>query len=200
MGLVPQGSNQGYRVGFFGVIALIGSLLFYLYGSLWESSPLQATGFNILNGVAESWFFQMFLCTWIYKFTRSILIAVPTSALLWSAFHLARVANQVVSVDSNMYLVMFGMLIAGVLLSYIFVGFRFEPFNLKNLGIDIISAAASFAVIYYISSVVTVSGGFDYLWLVFLVGMPPSYLTLLFRSPDGPVFGHMLVNALAGGS
>jgi hypothetical protein len=38
----------------------------------------------------------------------------------------------------------------------------------------------------------------DYLFLVFLVGMPLSYLTLLFRSGDGPVFGHMLVNALAG--
>lgn len=197
-GLVPQGSNQGYRVGFFGVIALVGSILLYLYGSLWESSPLQATSFNILNAVAESWFFQMFLCTWIYKFTRSLLIAVPVSAILWSAFHLARVANQVVTVDSNMYLVMFGMLIAGVVLSFIFVGFRFEPFNFKNLALDLVSAAASFIAIYYITGVVSVGGGFDYLWLVFLVGMPLSYLTLLFRSPDGPVFGHMLVNALAG--
>jgi flagellar biosynthesis protein FlhB len=197
-GLIPQGANQGYRVGFFGVIALVGAILLYLYGSIWESSPLQATSFAVLNGVAETWFFQMFLCTWIYKFTHSMLIAVPTSALLWASFHLARVSNQVVSVDSNLFLVMFGMLIAGVVLSFIFVGFRFEPFNFKTLTLDIISTVASFAVIYFISSVVTVGGGFDYLWLVFLVGMPLSYLTLLFRSGDGPVFGHMLVNALAG--
>jgi hypothetical protein len=141
----------------------------------------------------------MFLCTWIYKFTHQLIIAVPTSAGLWAVFHLARVANQTVTTDSTMYLMMFAMLIAGVVLSFIFVGFHFEPFNFKNLTIDIISTVASFAIIYYISSVVAVGGGFDYLFLVFLVGMPLSYLTLLFRSADGPVFGHMLVNALAGG-
>jgi hypothetical protein len=196
--LTPQGANQSYRVGFFGVIALVGTIMLYLYGSTWESSPLQMTSFVILSGVAETWFFQMFLCTWIYKFTRSLLIAVPTSALCWSVFHLARVAGQTVSSDPTMYLMMFAMLIAGVVLSFIFVGFHFEPFNFKNLLTDIISAVASFAAIYYISSVVVAGGGMDYLFLVFLVGMPLSYLTLLFRSGDGPVFGHMLVNALAG--
>jgi hypothetical protein len=196
--LTPQGANQGYRVGFFGIIALVGTIILYLYGSTWNSSPLQMTSFVVLSGVAETWFFQMFLCTWIYKFTHSLLIAVPTSALLWSVFHLARVAGQTVSNDPVMYLMMFAMLIAGVLLSFIFVGFHFEPFNFKNLTIDIISTIASFASIYYISSVVSVGGGFDYLFVVFLVGMPLSYLTLLFRSGDGPVFAHMLVNALSG--
>lgn len=198
MQLTPSGSNQGYRVGFFGTIALVGAILLYLYGSLWESSPLQTTAFNVLNGVAETWFFQIFLAAWIYKFTRSLLIAVPVSALLWSSFHLARISGAVVSGDSTLFLVMFSMLIAGVVLSYVTVGFRFEPFNLKTFTIDLVSAGASFAIIYYLSSVVGASGGFDYLWLVFLVGMPLSYLTLLFRCGDGPVFGHMLVNALAG--
>lgn len=198
MNIFPSNSKQGYRVGFFGTIALVGAIILYLYGSLWESSPLQTTAFNVLNGVAETWFFQIFLAAWIYKFTRSLLIAVPVSAGLWASFHLARVSNAVVIGDSTLFLVMFSMLIAGVVLSYVTVGFRFEPFNLKTLTVDIISAAGSFAAIYYLSSVVGASGGFDYLWLVFLVGMPLSYLTLLFKSGDGPVFGHMLVNALAG--
>lgn len=196
--LTPQGANQSYRVGFFGVIALVGSILLYLYGSTWESSPLRMSSFVILSGVAETWFFQMFLCTWIYKFTRQMIIAVPVSAGLWAVFHLARVAGQTVSSDPTMYLMMFAMLIAGVVLSFIFVGFHFEPFNFKNLMGDVVSTVASFAAIYYISGVVGAGGGFDYLFLVFLVGMPLSYLTLLFRSSDGPVFGHMLVNALAG--
>lgn len=198
MRFTPQGSEQGYRVGFFGVIALVGTILLYLYGATWGSSPLQASSFVILSGVAETWFFQLFLCTWIYKFTRSLLIAVPTSAFLWAIFHLARVANQSVAGDSTMYLVMFSMLIAGVVLSFVFVGFRFEPLNFKTLLMDIVSTIASFAAILYISSVVSAGGGFDYLFLVFLVGMPLSYLTLLFRSGDGPAFGHMLANALSG--
>jgi flagellar biosynthesis protein FlhB len=194
----PQGSSQNYRVGFFGIIALVGAILLYLYGSTFESSPLKMSSFVILSGVAETWFFQMFLCTWIYKFTRTMFIAVPVSAMLWSVFHIARVGGGGVAVDSIMYLVMFSMLIAGVVLSFVFVGFRFEPFNLKTFGTDLLSTAASFACIYTISSWVSVGGGFDYLFLVFLVGMPLSYLTLLFRSADGPVFAHMIVNALSG--
>ncbi len=198
MGLTPQGSSQSYRVGFFGIIALVGAILLYLYGSTFESSPLKMTSFVILSGVSETWFFQMFLCTWIYKFTHTLFIAVPTSAFLWSVFHIARVSGGAVAVDSVLYLVMFAMLIAGVVLSFIFVGFRFEPFNLKTFGTDLLSTAASFVCIYTISNWVSVGGGFDYLLLVFLVGMPLSYLTLLFRSGDGPVFAHMIVNALSG--
>jgi hypothetical protein len=196
--LTPLGSNQSYRVGFFGIIALVGTVLLYLYGATWESSPLRMTSFVILSGVAETWFFQMFLCTWIYKFTRQMIIAVPVSAMLWAVFHLARVGGGSVTADSSMYLMMFAMLIAGVVLSFIFVGFHFEPFNMKTFVLDLISAVASFICIYYISGLVGAGGGFDYLFVVFLVGMPLSYLTLLFRSGDGPTFGHMLVNALAG--
>jgi hypothetical protein len=198
MNLTPQGSNQPYTVGFFGAIALVGTILLYLYGTLLESSPLTMGSFVILSGVAEGWFFQMFLCTWIYKFTHSALLAVPVSSFLWAVFHIGRVSGETVSGDTFMFLGMFAILITGVVLSYIFVGFRFAPFNLKNLTMDILSTVASFAAIYYVSGVLSFGGGFDYLLLVFVAGLPLGYLTLLFRSADGPVFGHMLVNALAG--
>ena len=196
--LTPQGANQGYRVGFFGTIALVGTVLLYLYGATWESSPLKMTSFVILSGVAETWFFQIFLCAFIYRFTRQIFLAVPISAGAWAAFHLARVANQSVSTDSTMYLVMFSMLIAGVVLAFFSVGIHFDWNWRKTLLIDILSTVASFISIYFISSFVGAGGGLDYLFVVFLVGMPLSYLTLLFRCGDGPAFGHMLVNALWG--
>ena len=197
MRLSPAGSEQGYRVGFFGTVALVGTILLYLYGATWESSPLAMRSFVILSGVAEGWFFHAFLAPWIYKFTRSLLIAVPVSSFLWAVFHLARVGGGAVAGDSAIYLVMFAMLLAGVVLSFISVGFRFE-WNFKNLLTDVLSTVACFVCIFTISSFVGAGGGFDYLFLVFLVGMPLSYLTLLFRSADGPVFAHMIVNALSG--
>jgi hypothetical protein len=95
---------------------------------------------------------------------------------------------------------MFGMLMAGVLLSFIFVGFTVAPFNFKNLFGDLVAAGASFISIYYVSSLVPsgLGGGFNYLFIVFMAGLPLGYLTLLFKSADGPTFGHMLVNFLAG--
>jgi hypothetical protein len=42
------------------------------------------------------------------------------------------------------------------------------------------------------------SGGM--LLTIFIVGLPLGALTIYFRSNDGPVFGHMLANALVGGS
>ena len=196
--ITPQGANQPYTVGFFGVIALVGAVLLYLYGSMLNSSPLTMTSFIVLAGVAEEWFFRMFLCTWIYRFTHTAFLAVPISSLLWAVFHIGRVSGETVTADNLMFMGMFGILIAGVVLSYIFVGFRFEPFNTQRLFVTIIATVVSFVAVYYVSSVLAVGGGFDYLLLVFLAGLPLGYITLLFKSADGPTFGHMLVNALSG--
>jgi len=201
MKLYPtQAGQEKYRVSFLGTIALVGAVLIYLYSTTWNPetinsfftmflilisgvvlssimvgiqfvpfsfrsivqdmlvtagaffsiyvvnsvvplsvpdigvNPLGNTGFVMLSGVAEEWFFRMFLCCWIYKFTRSVLIAVPISSFAWAVFHLSRYGA-----------------------------------NLNIIG------------------------------LVFLVGLPLGYLTLLFRSADGCTFGHMIVNALTGG-
>jgi hypothetical protein len=198
--LTPQGSQQKYRVGFFGTVALAGSVLLYLYGTMLESSPLKITAFVVLSGVAEEWLFRMWLCAWIYKFTRTMLIAVPVSSAIWAVFHLGRVGGELTDVSSILYIGMFLLLLTGIVLSYIFVGFQVAPFNFKNFALDLVAAVASFISIYYISSIVPsgIGGQFNYLFIVFLAGLPLGYLTLLFRSADGPVFGHMLVNFLSG--
>ena len=94
-------------------------------------SPLSELAFGVLAGVAEEWFFRLFLCAWVYKITRSMLIAVPLSAMVWAVFHIAR------------------------------------------YGADM-----------------------GNIWLVFFAGLPLGFVTLMFRSADGPTFGHMIVNAL----
>jgi hypothetical protein len=182
------------------MIALAGSILLYLFGSILNSAPLSNTSFAILSGVTEEWLFRMWLCAWIYKTTHSILLAVPVSSFLWALFHIGRVSGELTASNNIMYLSMFGMLMAGVLLSFIFVGFTVAPFNFKNLFGDLVAAGASFISIYYVSSLVPsgLGGGFNYLFIVFMAGLPLGYLTLLFKSADGPTFGHMLVNFLAG--
>jgi len=199
MQLFPKSGDKPYTVGFFGSIAITGSILLYLFGSILKSAPLSATSFSVLSGVTEEWLFRMWLCAWIYKVTRSVFIAVPISSFLWAIFHIGRVTGEITSDISIMYLAMFGMLIAGVVLSYIFVGFRIMPFNFKNLLADVIATVASVGCIYYVNTVTPlyVGGQFYYLFLVFFAGLPLGYLTLLFRSADGPTFGHMIVNALA---
>lgn len=198
MRLTPQSANQPYRVGFFGVIALTGSILLYLFGSILQNAPLTWTSFAVLSAVAEEWLFRMWLCPWIYKFTHQIILAVPVSSLLWAVFHIGRVSGELVEISSVMYLGMFAVLITGVVLSYIFVGFTVAPFNFKNLFTDIIATVVSFISLYYVSNALSAGGGYGYLLLVFAAGLPLGYLTLLFRSADGPTFAHMLLNFLAG--
>lgn len=96
-------------------------------------SPISAQAFGVLSGVAEEWFFRMWLCAWVYRMTTSMILAVPFSSFVWAMFHLARYGDNPAM-----------------------------------------------------------------LWLIFLVGLPLGFLTLYFRSADGPMFGHMIINALVG--
>jgi len=95
-------------------------------------SPMGELAFGILAGVSEEWFFRLWLCAWVHKITRSMLIAIFVSSFTWAIFHIARYG--------------------------------------ANMGL---------------------------IWLVFFVGLPLGYFTLIYRSADGPTFGHMLVNFLA---
>lgn len=197
MNLTPKGHEQKYTVSFFGMIATAGAFIIYMFSQTWEPtdmnaflimtmlllagivlsfifvgfkfmpfnfkglmmdllatvasfvslvyisnlviptnlgvSPISQTAFLVLSGVAEEWFFRMWLCAWVYKVTHMLLIAVPISSFIWAIFHLARYGASM------------------------------------NL-----------------------------IWLVFLAGLPLGYFTLLFKSADGPMFGHMIVNYLTG--
>lgn len=53
-------------------------------------SPMGETSFGVLAGVAEEWFFRLWLCTWIYKVTKSMLLALSVSSFAWAIFHIAR--------------------------------------------------------------------------------------------------------------
>jgi len=59
----------------------------------------------------------------------------------------------------NSFFTMFLILISGVVLSKIFVGWRIAPLNFKNLTTDIISTAIAFASVYMVSNLVTVQLG-----------------------------------------
>jgi membrane-associated HD superfamily phosphohydrolase len=97
-------------------------------------SPLGPISFSILSGVAEGWFFHLWLVAWLSDLATPF-IGIPASALCWAIFHIARYGG-----DMNM------------------------------------------------------------IWIIFVAGLPLGALTIYFRSNDGPVFGHMLVNALVGRS
>jgi hypothetical protein len=193
--LTPQGADQKYSVSFFGTIATAGAFILYLFSTTWEPA------------------------------------------------------------DMNAFLIMTLILLAGIVLAYIFVGFKLMPFNMKNLALDLIATVVSVISLIYISNLynpaslgvsplnqtaflilagvaeewffrswlccwvykftrfiflaVPVSsmvwalfhlarygGDMGMIWIVFLAGLPLGYFTLLFKSADGPMFGHMIVNAL----
>jgi len=95
-------------------------------------SPIGPISFGILSGVAEGWFFHLWLVAWLSDLATPF-VGIPASALCWAVFHIARYGG-----DMNM------------------------------------------------------------IWIIFVAGLPLGALTIYFRSNDGPVFGHMLVNALVG--
>jgi hypothetical protein len=113
-------------------------------------SPIGPISFGILSGVAEGWFFHLWLVAWLSDLA-SPWVGVPASSLVWAIFHVARYGGSV------------------------------------NLDFSSIQG--------FINSVL---GGGGMLLTIFIVGLPLGALTIYFRSNDGPVFGHMLANALVG--
>jgi hypothetical protein len=113
-------------------------------------SPIGPISFGILSGVAEGWFFHLWLVAWLSDIATPY-IGIPASAALWAVFHFARYGS--------------------------------------SLNVDFTSIGA------FLNSVMT-SGGM--LVTIFVAGLPLGFLTIYFRSNDGPTFGHMLVNALVG--
>lgn len=53
-------------------------------------SPIGPISFGILSGVAEGWFFHLWLVAWINDVSGTPFIAVPASAICWAIFHIAR--------------------------------------------------------------------------------------------------------------
>jgi hypothetical protein len=96
------------------------------------TSPIGQVSFGILAGVAEGWFFHLWLVGWISQIATPF-VGVPASSFSWAIFHLARYG-----------------------------------------------------------------GDMSFIWVIFIVGLPLGFLTLYFRSNDGPTFGHMLANLLIG--
>lgn len=177
-----------------------------------------------------------------------------------SLVYLFSTTYQPEAIDS--FFTMFLIMLAGVVLSKFFVGWRLAPFSFRNIMNDIIATVVAFFAIYYVNQMVPVTLGispigetafailsgvaeewmfrlflcawaarmtgskiiailvssgvwawfhlarasayglaavnWNYIWLVFLAGIPLGFITLYFRSADGPTFGHMLINALAG--
>ena len=79
-------------------------------------SPIGPISFGILSGVAEGWFFHLWLVAWINDVTGTPFIAVPASAVCWAVFHVARYGG-----DMNMIWIIF---IAGLPLGALTLYFR----------------------------------------------------------------------------
>lgn len=80
------------------------------------TSPIGTISFGILAGVAEGWFFHLWLVGWINDITGTPFIAVPATSLVWSIFHLARYGA-----DMNQIILIF---IAGIPLAALTLYFR----------------------------------------------------------------------------
>ena len=55
-----------------------------------EVAPISERLFSVLMGVAEESFFRVFLCTFIFKFTRQGWLAIGVSSAVWAIYHLER--------------------------------------------------------------------------------------------------------------
>jgi len=113
-------------------------------------SPIGPISFGILSGVAEGWFFHLWLVAWLSDLATPW-VGIPASSAVWAVFHVARYGGSV-NLDFSSI---------GSLLNSLFS-----------------------------------TGGM--LLVIFVAGLPLGFLTVYFRSNDGPVFGHMLANALVG--
>jgi hypothetical protein len=78
-------------------------------------SPIGPISFGILSGVAEGWFFHLWLVAWLSDIS-SPFIGVPASAIMWAIFHIARYGG-----DMGMIWIIF---IAGLPLGALTIYFR----------------------------------------------------------------------------
>jgi hypothetical protein len=95
-------------------------------------SPVHELLFSVLAGVAEEMFFRLWLCAWIHRITRSMVLGIGISSGVWSIYHINRYG--------------------------------------ANMNV---------------------------LFIVFLAGCVQGWILLQSRLGDGPIFGHMVVNAIA---
>lgn len=54
-----------------------------------SATPVDARLFAVCMGVAEESFFRLFLCTFLYKVTRSMVISIGVSSMIWSIYHIS---------------------------------------------------------------------------------------------------------------
>jgi len=55
-----------------------------------EFATINPQLFGVLVGVAEECFFRLFLCGMFYRVSRSFIIAVVGSSIVWAGYHIAR--------------------------------------------------------------------------------------------------------------
>jgi len=54
------------------------------------AAPYGETMFSVLAGVAEELFFRVWLCTFIYKFSHSMILSAGVSGGIWALYHINR--------------------------------------------------------------------------------------------------------------
>jgi hypothetical protein len=57
-------------------------------------SPIGPISFGILSGVAEGWFFHLWLVAWLSDLATPY-IGIPASSIIWAIFHVARYGGGV---------------------------------------------------------------------------------------------------------
>ena len=79
-----------------------------------EVGIMSSQTFSVLMGVAEECTFRVFLCTFVFKATKSFWLAVGVSSVSWTVYHLARYGGS--GAGAFFILLIAGLMLGAVML------------------------------------------------------------------------------------
>jgi hypothetical protein len=191
-------SRSDYTVSFFGQLALAGTGMLYLFSETWD--PAAMTSFIVMTGILLMGIIFTIVFVGMPKFilfnTKSLIAdAVSTAGSFVAVYAINRAVPANIGMGvSPLTETEFGIL-SGVSEEWFFRSWLccwiYKVTHSMFLAVAISSPVwAWFHLARY-------GGNMNLIWLITLCGVPLGVFTLMFRSADGPSFGHMIINALA---
>lgn len=193
-----KGNRSEYTVSFFGTIALVGAFLVYLFSTTFN--PSEANSFYVMILLLISGIVLTFVLVGAPKFVPFSFKSLGSDAVSTAGSFIAVYeVNQVVPAQIGISPIgetAFGVL-AGVTEEWFFRMFLcawiFKVTH--NIWISVGLSSGIWAVFH----LARYGGTPNLIWVVFLAGLPLGFFTLWFKSSDGPMFAHMIINAIARG-
>lgn len=191
-------SGSEYTVSFFGQIALVGAILVYLFSTTFN--PAEANAFFTMILILIAGIVLTIALVGMPKFIPFNMKSLGSDAVSTAGSFIAVYeVNQVIPAQIGISPIgetSFAIL-AGVTEEWFFRMFLCTWFYkiTKNIWISITVSSAIWAVFH----LARYGGSPNLILIVFLAGLPLGFFTLYFKSSDGPVFAHMIINAIARG-